>query len=557
MYKTCFLILALILFSGNPVSSQTYGDYTLYSVQNGTKAYLIKMDGTTYHTFTFASNSKIGYSSYLLPNRVLLSTVLKQNPYFGGGGVCGGVQKIDWNNNVVWDFTYSTSQYCSHHDICPMPNGNVLLIAYEVKSSSEVTQAGCTKSITMWPDKIVEIQPSGTTGGTVVWEWHVWNHLCQNANASKDNYVTSIVDHPELLNINYQANQDWMHVNGIDYNADLDQITFSSHNLNEIYVIDHSTTTAEAAGHTGGNSGKGGDFLYRWGNPAAYQASGTTIFNIVHDAHWVPANCPRAGYLAGFNNRGGSGGKSCVDLIEPPYNGYNYTINVGSAFAPSTYSWRHTYSGNPIQDLGNSQQLPNGNTLICISGARYIYEIDSNQTTVWSKTVSGASAHAYRYTACYVDGMSVPTITLSGTSLISSEAPGYQWYMNGDSVPGATNQTFDPALSASYQVRANDGNGCYSALSEAFNFIASSSPEQSEESLLIYPNPSTGEVNISGTFLDNKLFTVVVSDMTGKPLLWIENNSSIDLSSLKNGIYFLKIKLTSGSVLIKKIILSR
>jgi len=36
-------------------------------------------------------------------------------------------------------------------------------------------------------------------------------------------------------------------------------------------VIDHSTTTAQAAGHSGGTYGKGGDLLYRWGNPNAYQ----------------------------------------------------------------------------------------------------------------------------------------------------------------------------------------------------------------------------------------------------------------------------------------------
>lgn len=94
-------------------------------------------------------------------------------------------------------------------------------------------------------------------------------------NPSAANYQTSIVNHPELLNINYLTQKDWLHCNGVDYNPILDQVVISSHNTNEWYVIDHSTTTAQAASHSGGNSGKGGDFLYRWGNPAAYQATGT------------------------------------------------------------------------------------------------------------------------------------------------------------------------------------------------------------------------------------------------------------------------------------------
>jgi hypothetical protein len=366
-----------------------------------------------YHTWTFASNAPTGYSSYLLPGGVVLRSVTKSGNYFTGGPICGQVQKVDWNGNVIWNYVYSTTAYCSHHDIHPMPNGNVLLIAYESKTPAEVTAAGCSQSITMWPDKIVEIQPVGTDGGNVVWEWKVWDHLCQSFNPAKSNYVTSIVQHPELLNVNYNTQKDWMHVNGVDYNEALDQIVFSSHNLNEFYVIDHSTTTAEAAGHTGGNAGKGGDFLYRWGNPTAYQAAGTTNFNVVHNAHWVPADCPHAGYLCGFNNKGGAGQKNCIDLINPPINGYNYNITLGNAFQPSTYNWRHTYSGTPTQNEGHSQQLPNGNMLITISLQGYVYEIDSNQTVVWSKTISGGTTNARRYTACYVNGPLSVTTTAS------------------------------------------------------------------------------------------------------------------------------------------------
>lgn len=56
---------------------------------------------------------------------------------------------------------------------------------------------------------------------------------------------------------------DWTHANAIAYNPRLDQILLSFRNTGEIYIIDHSTTTAQAAGHTGGRYGHGGDFLYR------------------------------------------------------------------------------------------------------------------------------------------------------------------------------------------------------------------------------------------------------------------------------------------------------
>ncbi len=410
-------IAITLIFSALQASAQTYTGYTLYSQQGTTKAYLTDMAGAVYHTWTFASNKPTGYSTYMLAGGTLLRTVSYTGNSFSGGGMTGEVQKVDYNGTVLWDYIYSTTTYCAHHDICAMPNGNVLIIAYESKTAAEVTAAGCSQSIIMWPEKIVEVQPSGASGGTIVWEWHVWDHLCQNYNAAKSNYVTSIVQHPELININYLTSKDWMHANGIDYNAALDQITFSSHMLNEVYVIDHSTTTAQAATHTGGNSGKGGDILYRWGNPAAYQATGTTIFNVVHDAHWVPADCPSyANSLCGFNNRGGTGSKNCVDIFTPPINGYNYTITLGSAYTPATYNWRHTYTGTAAQDMGNSQQLPNGNTLICIPSG-YIYEINPSQTTVWSKTVASTVAQAFRYPPCFLTGTYSANATATPSSM--------------------------------------------------------------------------------------------------------------------------------------------
>lgn len=279
-----FLLLGIV----TTATAQQWPGYTLYATMNSTSTYLIDTNGTTFKSWTGLTR-QTGYSSYMLPGGVLLRTVKASGVSFTGGPICGEIQKVDWNGNIIWDYIYSTTNYCTHHDICPMPNGNVLVIAYERKTAAQVAAAGCSAfSGEMWPDKIVEIQPTGATTGTVVWEWHAWDHIMQNTNSSAANYQSSLVNHPELFNVNYNASKDWMHMNGLDYNDSLDQIAFSCHNLHEVYIIDHSTTTAEAAGHTGGNSGKGGDLLYRWGNPAAYGASGSKILNVVHDAHWIP-----------------------------------------------------------------------------------------------------------------------------------------------------------------------------------------------------------------------------------------------------------------------------
>jgi hypothetical protein len=347
MMRNFFTLLALGVLSLGSVNAQKYNGYTLYSQQNGSTAILMDTNQVAFKTWSGLS-SNTTYSAYLEPGGYLTRAASNTGNSFSGGPISGRVQRHDYNGNLVWDFKYSTSDYCTHHDICPMPNGNVLVIAYERRTGTETSAMGGNSAIEMWPDKIVEIQPAGATTGNVVWEWKSWDHLMQNVNSAKPNYVTSLADHPERLNINYKQTKDWLHMNGVDYNPILDQIAFSSHNLNEWYIIDHSTTTAEAATSTGGNSGKGGDILYRWGNPAAYGATGTAILNVTHDAHWIPEGSPNAGRLVGFNNKGVSASQSSVDQIVTPINGYTYNITAGQAYGPSTYNDRHACNGYSI-----------------------------------------------------------------------------------------------------------------------------------------------------------------------------------------------------------------
>jgi hypothetical protein len=550
-------LLALVFFclAASPSMSQQWGHYTLYSTMNGTTTYLVDTNGTNFKTWSHTSTNRTCYSSHLLPGGTLLRSVARSGNSFTGGPICGQVQKLDWNGNVIWDFVYSTTDYCTHHDIHPMPNGNVLLIAYERKTAAEVTAAGCSLNIEIWSEKIIEVEPVGLTGGNIVWEWKAWDHLVQNYDSTKANYHPSIVNNPQLLNINYLPKKDWIHMNGVSYNPMLDQITWSSHYLNEIYVIDHSTTTAEAAGHTGGNSGKGGDILYRWGNPAAYGATGTQILKVCHDAHWNPENVPNPGYLSGFNNQGISSSQSSADYIDPPYNGYNYSITSGSAFTPSSYTFRQAVGGY-TSNMGGSQVLPNGNMIVSQAIAGVIKEFSPSGTLLWSKTATGSVPKAFRYDSCYIFNTppAIPTVSLINDTLFSSPATTYQWYYNGYQIPGATNAYYVPTQSGNYKVRITDANGCvlrYSA--DYYQTISTGvAPSPTALDFNVYPNPTSGWVTIEAPSVQGD-YRIILTDEIGKTLRVHSSTSIIDMSTYKRGIYFITLITQDGTRATRKI----
>jgi hypothetical protein len=93
-----------------------------------TATYLINNEGRLVHQWTRSTHSP-GNSVYLLPSGNLLRSCKTQG-YFGTGEG-GRVEEYDWNDSLVWQFDYSTPNSISHHDIKPLPNGNILLLAIE------------------------------------------------------------------------------------------------------------------------------------------------------------------------------------------------------------------------------------------------------------------------------------------------------------------------------------------------------------------------------------------------------------------------------------------
>jgi len=378
------------LFLNTPAAAP---GYTLFAPMSYNVTYLIDNNGELVQSWS--SEYRPGLSVYILENGDLLRTRIVQGQLFQTGGHGGGVEIIDWDGNLVWEFDYFSDQYWQHHDIESLPNGNVLLIAWEHKADVTAIANGRNPNMLVgsqqpfgfWPDHIIEVNPESNS---IVWEWHVWDHLIQDYDSSKVNYGV-VSDHPELVNINYPIgptnNGDWLHINAVDYNAELDQIMLSVHHFGEIWIIDHSTTTAEAASHSGGNSGKGGDLLYRWGNPQAYIGgnSNERIFFGQHDARWIEDGSQ----IMVFNNGSGRPGGSytSVDVFTQPISENNlYPLDSNGVYGPDSLSWQ--YTATPQGDffaanISGAHRLENGNTLICDGPQGHYFEIDSAGSLVW------------------------------------------------------------------------------------------------------------------------------------------------------------------------------
>jgi hypothetical protein len=367
--------------------------YTLFANNQGRSIFLIDNKGRVIHKWR-ATDRTVG-ALYLLENGLLSQIGNLANPNFLNGG---RVSLIDWDGNKTWSFDYSDSLHCLHHDAIWLPNGHLLAIAWERKTRAEAIAAGRdTTKLTagkLWPEEIIEVDPANDS---IVWEWNLWDHLVQDYDSTKQNYGV-VGDHPELVDLNFTTTYapnpaDWIHANALDYNAQFDQVVFCARAFDEVWVIDHNTTTEEASGHTGGSYGKGGDLLYRWGNPLAYRRgdSSSRLFHAPHNSQWIRSGLRGSGNMMVFDNglQRPDSLYSTVLEFTPAMDstGHYQDPPPGEPYGPAGPTWQ--YVATPptsfySPQVGSAQRLPNGNTLICEGTKGRFFEIGADSVNVWT-----------------------------------------------------------------------------------------------------------------------------------------------------------------------------
>jgi len=396
--------------------------YTLFGV--GNRTFLLNLDGQVVHTWP------IGTNPHLLDNGNILDASKDDPSGFQG------FKEVDWNGKPVWEYTEKRTGYAPHHDWVRIFNKKLnapttLYIANKTIPSAQAIAAGANpKKISNRDegqmDAIVEVDMQGN----VIWEWCFFDHVVQDLDATKANYVgagKTIADYPGRININMPGKplrRDWLHCNSLDYNPTSGHLIINSVQ-GELYVIDHDGTfvAGEAKASIAKAASAAGDFLYRFGDPARYAqgdpprvlenwdsaTSGHKQMGGSHDASWIPPGLPGAGHLMVFNNGqylyqrtpGSSvleinpfldeNGRDTGKYVNPPEAGYRRetydhdTHNEPRQISKQiVWSYRSLNNHGLFSHIGSSgQRLPNGNTFICSDTEGHFFEVTSAGKLVW------------------------------------------------------------------------------------------------------------------------------------------------------------------------------
>lgn len=370
-------------------NSDSVENSLVFAVENGgTKSYLLNKSGTKIKEWTF--NNNLGNDLEIMPDGKLLGMFKATNPSVNFGGYGGIIKIINTDDTIDWEYTYSSENHLAHHDVEMLPNGNVLFLAWEKLSMIEANQQGIDTAVDLYPETLIEVNPNTNQ---IVWKWNSFDHTIQDQHPNLPNFGV-VSGNPSLLNLNYFMldNGDIMHANGIDYDEQNDIIYMSVNNYSEVWVIDHSTTTIEASSDSGGNFNKGGNLLYRFGNPEAYNSAfGERLFYNNHFPNLLENNVPGEGNVLVFVNGSNTTQSSVYELKMPE------TLDLlTDANNEPQLVWSFTDSNLQYGRVSGAVRLQNGNTLIC-EGDYGFWEITPSKEIAWKYSGLGTA----QFWRCY------------------------------------------------------------------------------------------------------------------------------------------------------------
>ncbi len=287
-YNSTAAFNGYILF--NPTSNAT-----TYSSAPTQTAYLMDMTGHQIKNWT-----KMSYNPRLLEN----------------GDLWSQGQVMGWDGTVKWQYAAPTG-VTPHHDGQRIWNNKLnaytyLMIASKSYTKTQLVSVGCDpnrpSAAVTGLDGVIEVNQSKQ----LIWQWWSMDHVCQSKNSTWPNYISDVKNAPGKCNLFWKTDQsqpagtegvvnDWHHFNALDYNEDKDHIVVNAKHWSEFYVVDHGKTFVSFTGvastdlplNTAAAAGSAGNFIYRFGNPSAYNVGSAPSFMNDGNQQIFGAHCVR------------------------------------------------------------------------------------------------------------------------------------------------------------------------------------------------------------------------------------------------------------------------
>jgi hypothetical protein len=318
-------------------SNKTCAGLTLYCANGVDKIFVLDMEGNEIHTWDVPG---LGNLVKPLSNGHVLTNVGQK-----------AIWEMDWEGNLVWQFTIPPRFAVIHHDFQRLANGNTIIIVARKRVVPSITP----KEIR--DDVIIEITP----GGEIVWEWSTADHyealplsrqameIILRGEAPKDLFHTNSV---QVLSENQYETTDTRFKAG--------NLLVSQRETNIVYIIEKSS-----------------------GN-IVWTLDAKTIGQ--HHVRMIPNSLPGAGDILLFSNGGRAGYPRVWSLFskvmefEPTKSKQQWSYNAS------------LFDGSPLGSLfsiyrSSAQRLSNGNTLIAESQWGRIFEVTPDAEIVWEYVV--------------------------------------------------------------------------------------------------------------------------------------------------------------------------
>jgi hypothetical protein len=212
-----------------------------------------------------------------------------------------------------------------------------------------------------------------------------------------------------------------------------------------------------------------------------------------------------------------------------------------------TYEWQPT-TGLSNPNISNPVASPVANTT-------YYVIVNDGENTITDEiavTVNPTPA--------------TPTISQSGSNLISSATNGNQWYDSNGLIEGATSQTYMPDTTDDYYVIVTSEFGCTSEASNIYHFAYTGIISiEAGQKVNVYPNPFTSRFTIDYSLSTSSDVKFTIYNMHGQLITVVEDGVAkstgnhriiFDADKFNTGLYYIKIETSEYSI-VKQIFRSK